>query len=161
MSASVFYWQRSWLGVLAAAIVSLAGCGDSGRPKTIPISGSVTIDGNAPGETGKLFFTPTHAAAGYGMRPASGSFNAEGSYRVMSWVPDDGLVPGHYRVSVLPSDTAKSAVPMKYHQSATSGLEVDIPVDQGAIEYNVEISTTNSNPNANANPNANPAPTGS
>ena len=29
------------------------------RPKTIPIDGHVTINGKAPGEAGKIFFTPT------------------------------------------------------------------------------------------------------
>ena len=66
-----------------------------------------------PGETGKIFFTPTEAAAGYSKRPASGSFNAEGNYRVMSWAPDDGLVPGHYTVSVMPGDQAKTAIPTR------------------------------------------------
>ena len=126
-------------GTLALVIAGLTGCGGSDRPKTIPISGLVTINGKAPGESGKIFFTPTKAAEGYTNRPASGSFNAEGSYRVMSWTPDDGLVPGHYTVGILPVDLAKTSVPTRYHQSATSGLELDIPVDQGAIEYNIEV----------------------
>ena len=70
------------------AFVALGGCGGSVRPKTIPIDGYVTIDGKAPGESGKLFFTPTEAADGYSKRPASGSYNAEGHYRVISWTPD-------------------------------------------------------------------------
>jgi hypothetical protein len=59
----------------------------------------------------------------------------------MSWAPDDGLVPGHYTVSVSPSDRGKTVVPAKYLQSATSGLEVDVPVDQGRIEYNIDVVT--------------------
>jgi hypothetical protein len=128
-----------WFSVVAAATSSFVGCGSSDRPKTIPINGSVTIDGRPPGETGKMFFTPTRAAEGYSLRPASGSFNAEGHYRVMSWAPDDGLVPGHYTVSVLPNDLGKTSVPTRYHQSSTSGLEVDIPIDQGPIEYNIQV----------------------
>ena len=38
-------------------------------------------------------------------------------------------------------DLAKTAIPTKYHQSATSGLEVDVPVDQGQIEYNIDVVT--------------------
>jgi hypothetical protein len=146
-------------GAFALAIGGLAGCGGNDRPKTIPISGHVTIDGKAPGEDGKIFFTPTQAAAGYTMRPASGSFNAEGNYRVISWTPDDGLVPGHYTVNIMPGDLSKTSVPPRYYQSGTSGLEVDIPVDQGAIEYNIEV-RSNSNANANANPNPRPNPSG-
>jgi hypothetical protein len=73
------------------------------------------------------------------LRPASGSFNAEGNYRVMSWAPDDGLVPGSYTVSVVPGDPAKTVIPAHYHQSATSGLKVEIPIDQSAVEFNVEV----------------------
>ena len=119
--------------------IGLGGCWGNDRPKTIPISGHVTIDGKAPGEVGKLFFTPTQAAEGYSKRPASGSFNSEGIYRVMSWAPDDGLVPGHYTVSVVPNDPAKTAIPERYQQSKTSGLEVDVPMDLRKIEYNIEI----------------------
>ncbi len=125
---------------LVLLIIGITGC-DSGRPKTIPISGLVRIDGQPPGETGKLFFTPTKAADGYAMRPASGSFDAEGHYRVMSWAPDDGLVPAHYTVSVLPSEPDKSRIPAKYRQSSTSGLEVEVSADQRKIEFNAEVRT--------------------
>jgi hypothetical protein len=135
--------NRNWLGwsVAAGTIIAIAGCGGSDRPKTIPISGLVTIDGQPPGEGGKLFFTPTEAADGYAKRPASGSFNSAGTYRVMSWAPDDGLVPGHYTVSVMPGDATKTRLPTKYHQSATSGLEVDVPIDGGSIDYNIDVRT--------------------
>ncbi len=125
--------------MLVVAVISLAGCGGSERPKTIPISGRVTIDGEPPGEYAKLFFTPTQAASGYNKRPATGTFTPEGTYRVMSWEPDDGLVPGHYTVNVMPNETTK--IPPKYQESNTSGLEVDVPVDKGPIEYNIEIRT--------------------
>lgn len=125
---------------LVLLVIGLTGC-DSGRPKTIPISGFVLIDGKPPGEVGKLFFTPTKAAEGYATRPASGGFNAEGRYRVMSWVPDDGLVPGHYTVSINPNDLSKTRIPAKYFQSNTSGLELDVPVDERKIEFNAEVRT--------------------
>lgn len=142
------------LAALAALVVGLTGCWGNDRPKTIPISGVVTIDGQPPGEGGKLFFTPTEVAPGYNRRPASGSFNAQGNYRVMSWEPDDGLVPGHYTVAIAPGDAVKTRVPAKYQQSATSGLEVDVPVDQRSIEFNIDVRSNS--PNANPNPNANP-----
>jgi hypothetical protein len=121
-------------------VVGLAGCG-SDRPKTIPISGHVTFNNQPPGEGGELYFTPTKAADGYNKRPANGAFGPDGKYRVMSWAPDDGLVPGHYTVSVVPRDLAKTAIPTKYHQSGTSGLEVDVPADESEIEYNIEVVT--------------------
>lgn len=124
---------------MAAAFLGFSGCGGNDRPKTIPISGLVKIDGQAPGEFGKIYFTPTQPAEGYAKRPASGSFDQQGVYRVMSWEPDDGLVPGHYIVNVQPVDPAKTKIPKRYHNSATSGLEVDVSLDQDEIEYNIEV----------------------
>jgi hypothetical protein len=133
----------SWRQVLfvagAFSGVLLAGCGGNSRPKTIPLAGKVLVDGHQPGEGGKLYFTPTAAAPGYQKRPASGGFDADGFYRVMSWAPDDGLVPGHYTVSVVPGDPANSAIPAKYHQSATSGLELDVSADQRSIDYDIQV----------------------
>jgi hypothetical protein len=134
-----FVIRYSSLVILSVAIVWLAGCGGGDRPKTIPISGRVTIDGQPPGEVGRLHFTPTQAAEGYSKRPAGGAFTADGTYRVMSWEPDDGLVPGHYTVSLMPGDLSKTAIPPKYRESGTSGLEVDVPADEDRIEYNINI----------------------
>jgi hypothetical protein len=133
--------QTRWIAALGVAVVCLGGCGGSGRPKTIPVTGRVTINGQPPGEVGKLFFTPTEAASGYDKRPASGGFTADGNYRVMSWTPDDGLVPGHYTVSISPGNLSTTKVPAKYQQSSTSGLEVDVPVDKDKIEFDVNIIT--------------------
>ncbi len=126
---------------LAMASLTLVGCGSSDRPKTIPITGQVTIDGQAPNEFGKLFFTPTAAADGYNKRPASGSFGLDGKYRVMSWAPDDGLVPGHYTVAIMAADASVSKFPAKYFESGTSGLEVDVPVDQEEINFDIKVIT--------------------
>jgi hypothetical protein len=141
MQKNGVYWRSLSMGAASILLVAVAGCGGGDRPKTIPIDGHVTIDGKPPGETGKIFFTPTAAAEGYSKRPASGSFNAQGHYRVMSWAPDDGLVPGHYEVSVLPNDPDKTAVPTKYLQGASSGLELDVSVDKGKIDYDINVKT--------------------
>ncbi len=128
-----------WFGIGALAIVCLGGCGENGRPKTIPVTGRLTIDGHEPGEFGKLFFTPTLVAEGYNKRPASGSFNSDGSFSAMSWAPNDGLVPGHYTIKIMPADLAMTKIPKRYQDSSTSGLEVDVPVDQGKIDHNIDL----------------------
>lgn len=126
---------------IVVALLCLSGCGGAERPKTIPISGKVTIDGQPPGEFGKIFFTPTQAADGYSKRPASGVYTPEGDYRVVSWEPDDGLVPGHYTINLMPKDRTNTKIPENYLQSSTSGLEVDVPVDKPRIEFNIEVVT--------------------
>jgi hypothetical protein len=133
-------YQTLWIASLGLAIVWLIGCGGSDRPKTIPITGHVTFDGQPPGEVGSLVFTPTETAPGYIKRPASGGFAADGKYRVMSWEPDDGLVPGHYTVSLVPNDLKATKIPEKYQQGG-SGLEVDVPVDEDQIEFNIDVVT--------------------
>jgi hypothetical protein len=133
-------FDRRFVALVLMALV-LVGCYGGDRPKTIPISGRVTLDGQPPGEVGKIHFTPTEAAEGYVKRPAMGGFDVDGVYTVMSWSPGDGLVPGHYTVNVLPGSLANTRVPKKYHQSGTSGLEVDVPMDHGEIEYNIELRT--------------------
>jgi len=128
--------------LVVVVLVGIAGCGQSERPKTIPITGRVTIDGQPPGEGGKIYFTPVQAAEGYSRRPARGSFvSSDGSYRVMSWEVDDGLVPGSYLVSVTSNTPEKTAIPARYNQGSTSGLTLDVPPDQGRIEYNIDIVT--------------------
>jgi hypothetical protein len=122
-------------------VAALGGCGGADRPKTIPISGKVTFDGQPPGEGGKLHFTPIEVAAGYSKRPASGAFTAEGPYRVMSWEPDDGLVPGRYTVTLMPGDLNTTKIPAKYQESSTSDLVVDVPLDKDMVEYDVNIVT--------------------
>jgi hypothetical protein len=57
----------------------------------------------------------------------------------MSWVVDDGLVPGHYTVSLSPADPNTSKIHQRYRQSDTSGLEVDVPVDQDQINFDIEL----------------------
>jgi hypothetical protein len=115
------------------------GCSNGDRPTTIPISGRVTLDGKPPGESGNIYFTVVQPAEGYPRRPANGAFDVDGVYRVMSWKPDDGLVPGSYRVSVVPGDAAKTVFPEKYHRGPTSGLTLEVPADQSSIVYNIEL----------------------
>jgi hypothetical protein len=141
MPKYLVYLNSLRLGAVTVVLLVVSGCGGVDRPKTIPIDGHVTIDGKAPGEAGKLFFVPTAVAEGYSQRPASGSYNAEGHYRVMSWAADDGLVPGHYVVGVVPNEPDKTAIPAKYNAGKTSGVEVDVPVDKSKIDFDINVVT--------------------
>ncbi|MGD9634748.1 MAG: hypothetical protein AB7G28_08800 [Pirellulales bacterium] len=141
MPGQVVICRAALAGGMILVVASLVGCRGGDRPKTIPISGRVTFNGQPPGENGRLHFQPTQVASGYSRRPAGGTFTAEGSYRVMSWEPDDGLVPGHYTVSLMPADPNDTKIPPRYREGGTSGLEVEVPVDQGPIEFDIEVST--------------------
>jgi hypothetical protein len=141
MQETGIHRQLGLILIVVLVAFGIVGCGGSGRPKTIPITGLVKIDGKEPGEAGMLYFVPTKAAEGYAKRPANGSFNNQGKYRIMSWEVDDGLVPGHYTVTLVPGDPAKSAIPTKYRSNTTSGLELDVTADQGKVVYDIEVHT--------------------
>ena len=56
--------RRCYASFIAFVAIGIVGCGESNRPKTIPIAGVLTIDGKEPGESGTLFFIPTKSAEG-------------------------------------------------------------------------------------------------
>jgi hypothetical protein len=59
----------------------------------------------------------------------------------MSWSPDDGLVPGHYMVNVVPGNSNTTKILARYRVNGTSGLQVEVPVDKDEINYDIELVT--------------------
>ena len=94
-------WRRAVLVfcMFAPGIATL-GCGNSDRPKTVPVSGSVTFEGEPPEYPGALFFAPLEAAEGYPRRGGRALFGTDGRFEATSFEEGDGLVPGTYRVRV-------------------------------------------------------------
>jgi hypothetical protein len=71
------------------------GCGgDDGLPKRYPVRGEVTYKGT-PLERGTINFLPQDSKG----RGASGTIQ-NGSYSLTTQTPDDGAIPGSYRVTV-------------------------------------------------------------
>ncbi len=108
---------------LAAVLVALSGCGDSG-PKIVPVSGVVTIDGQ-PLTYGHIQVIPT------GWRPASSRISSDGRFMLTTTVSGDGCAVGTHSVVILAgeslSDVAtKWHAPKKYADSKTSNLTVTI-----------------------------------
>jgi hypothetical protein len=104
------------------------------------VSGHVTLDGSAAGP-GIVSFVPDGAKH----NPAIGSIDAGGRYSLMtSRTP--GLPPGKYRVSVYihtmppgaqPGErlmSTPSAIPEKYENVETSGLEFDVAPGSNTID---------------------------
>jgi hypothetical protein len=44
-------------------------------------------------------------------------------------------------VKIMPGNPAQSKIPQRYQDSGTSGLEVDVPVDQDKIQFDVVVTT--------------------
>jgi len=95
-----------WLGLPAAMVV--LGCGDSsGLPPRYRVSGMVIHNGE-PLKRGTINFTPTDAKG----RAAGGTI-IDGRYSLTTQEPDDGALPGTYRVSVIAKETDPSKVELR------------------------------------------------
>jgi hypothetical protein len=74
-------------------LLLIAGC-DDGRPRRVPVSGQVLIDGQ-PVAAGIIKIVPS------GARPAYGQLDEEGRFTLTTFDKDDGCVEGTHRVMVL------------------------------------------------------------
>jgi hypothetical protein len=121
-------------------IVSLVGCGD-GRPKVVPVSGQVLMNGKPV--TGRTGFVRVEPAGG---RPAIGEINtADGTFTLTTFEQGDGCMPGTHPAAVIVNTTVGgkliSLIPEKYGDAKTSGLQVtvDEPTDSLKIELTGEL----------------------
>ncbi len=117
-----------------------AGCSD-GRGTRVPISGTVTIDGE-PLKHGSVTFFPI--ASGDGYRAGGGSLDENGQYRISSYTAFDGLLPGKYEVTILAvepinDESQRWHAPKSYSSAATSGLTIEIK-DESVMD--LELSWT-------------------
>jgi hypothetical protein len=120
--------------LLAVALcLFVTGCGDA-RPKRVPVSGTVMIDG-APLTHGSIMFVMS------GSRPAAGRIDDHGHFTLTCYEHGDGAVVGKHRVKVTamePIDERSNRwhAPKKYADERTSGIEVEItkPVDDLKFE---------------------------
>ena len=83
----------SMVGVSLVGLLASAGCG-SGRPKTVPVTGVVTLDGSVV-EGAAVKLSPKA-----GGRPASGTTNKEGVFTLKTFEEGDGALPGEHLVTV-------------------------------------------------------------
>jgi hypothetical protein len=79
--------------LLVILLVVLTGCGGKG---TIPVKGVVTLEG-MPVSDATVVFMPDGPAGG---RPASGFTLSDGTFQLTTYQPDDGALPGTYRVLI-------------------------------------------------------------
>ena len=124
-------------------LCATSGCGSS-RPDTVPVRGTVTLDGQ-PVSGAAVLLIPSE-----GGRPAEGISDEDGSFRLSTFAHGDGALPGQHAVTITlidptggrPADAAglsptapgvtvptKWTVPKKYSMPTTSGITVE--VEQG------------------------------
>jgi hypothetical protein len=126
---------KSSLWIVAALVICCAvgGCGPQ-RPKRVPVSGTVIIDGK-PLTRGTVSFVPQDA------RPATGEIGPDGRFTLSTFGEGDGCVPGSHTVTVFANEwltptQLKWHAPKEYADIETSTLKVEItgPRDDLQIE---------------------------
>jgi major membrane immunogen (membrane-anchored lipoprotein) len=147
------------IGIAASIAASMAvmGCNedDSGLARRYRVTGKVTYKGE-PVSKGTIAFEPTNP----GGRVASG-YIENGSYTLRTFTDGDGALPGDYKVSIASSDLdtsvvakktggllhqgdkehqkalkeAKSPIPVKYAQAATSKLTAKVEASPITIDF--------------------------
>ena len=123
--------------VFITMVASLPACGD-GRPRRVPVSGTVLIDGK-PLKYGTVrFYTE-------GGRPATGRLDKQGRFTLGCFEENDGVPTGTHPVTVdaaeaLAEDTVRWHAPKKYASQTTSPLtqKIDGPTDSLKIELHWE-----------------------
>ncbi|MBN2581384.1 MAG: hypothetical protein JXB10_20550 [Pirellulales bacterium] len=122
-----------WIGFVLLTSF-FAGCGD-GRPKRVPVSGRVLIDGR-PLEVGFIRVVPQKG------RPATGPIEADGRFRLKTYEDDDGCVPGTHGLMVVGSkNIGETAIqwfaPEKYASIKTSGLQLKVNGPRNDVEIHL------------------------
>ncbi len=114
--------------LLALALV--AGC--SGRPRRVPVSGKVTIDGK-PLTSGFIQVVPDNA------RAAVSRIDSAGHFKLETYGEGDGCVLGTHRVIIVANQTLSPTktrwlAPPKYRDPSTSGVSVEIDGPKDNLE---------------------------
>lgn len=124
---------RPFASIVALAVLATAGCGgaDDGQysTTTVPVRGTVTYQGR-PLTGGTVLFEPE----GLG-REAHGPIQPDGTFELSSYTQNDGAVVGSHRVAI--TDIADPSFPVKYRNSGSSGLTVEVV--EGQTDYPITL----------------------
>lgn len=134
-----------WLILVSLA---LTGCG-SKSPKCIPVSGKVTLDGEKVPGPGYIYFTIDSTGMDGISRPGTAEFDADGNYKVTSFEPGDGLMPGKYLLRVdcwktppnMEGKPVESFLPQKYQDASRSGLELVVEAKSKPVTFDIKLTS--------------------
>lgn len=127
--------------MLVTALAVAVGCNHG--PAMAPVSGKVVYKGE-PLKHGNVLFQPSAGP------PAKGEIGPDGSFTLSTFKKNDGAIVGTHRVQVIcaapptkpvnPNEevpAAKSLIPEKYTNYATSGITVEVV--KGGGPYIIEL----------------------
>jgi len=118
-----------WGWLLALATVAMiVGCGDSDRPKIVPVTGCVTRNGQALAGA-DVMFLPEHGA------PSSAKTDASGQFTLVLNDGRPGAVPGKHQVLIsipgpeLPPPTGHEKLPVNVQPPMQFRQQADVKAD--------------------------------
>jgi hypothetical protein len=123
---------------LVLVVTVAGGCGRGRRPElpeTFPVTGMVSLDGK-PVAGASVMFNPK-GGQGHGSVAVS---DASGRYKLTTFSPGDGVVPGEYKVAITKtvleksesdspmagSGDPKNVLPTRYADDSTSGFKATV-----------------------------------
>jgi hypothetical protein len=138
--------RLSWGGLLVTTAFAVVGCSD-GRLPLAPVEGTISVAGK-PLASGRIVFQSDTQRPAYGRvvdgrivevttyETGDGAALGRHSVGIQSQIDDDTLMSDPVRAAAL---MRESAIPPRYHQSATSGLEVEIlPRRMNTIDIDIQ-----------------------
>jgi hypothetical protein len=136
---SFHHTVRQHLGILSVLILSVgvAGCGNG----LSPVTGRVVFEDGSPLDEGIVICEMQD-----GGKPvmARGSIQADGTFRLGTEKPGDGVKPGKYRVLVVPrgrTQAEASVLPPiidhKFEKFETSGIEFEVKEGKNELPITV------------------------
>ena len=119
----------------------LAGCGGSGLH---PVRGTVVYADGTPVQAGMVVVE--RADGGDGQRhSASGAIQKDGTFRLTTETPDDGVPAGRYRAVVMSPPLSddqrgrgeKPLIDARFAEFGTSGLEIEVRPGGAEVTFTV------------------------
>ncbi|MCP4788130.1 MAG: hypothetical protein GY878_31835 [Fuerstiella sp.] len=129
--------------VSATIVLSFMGC--SGESRTEPVRGTVMFSDGKPLTEGTVEF---ELIGTQNPVTASGEIQADGSFELGTFAPQDGAIPGKHHVAVVsdyrigteqerPGLVPAPLLDPRYREFRTSGLEFE--VKPGENVYNIQV----------------------
>jgi hypothetical protein len=133
--------SRILAALVSTALVTVLFVGCDDRPARVPVSGTVTIDGE-PVEHGTIMVVPTD------MKAAFGKIGPGGKFSLTTFEENDGVVTGTHKVTVTATEPQpggqKWHAPQEYSDLAKS--DVTVTVDGPTEDLKVELSWNGGKP---------------
>ena len=132
--------------LVAVLILSLLGCNGDPVGRTVPVKGTVKLDGQ-PLKQGSLVFWPDAAKGNSLAVEAAAQISAEGTYELITR-GKPGAPPGAYKVTVMaqvpinpkdPYSKAKLLVPTEYTTKETTPLQIEVVDNPAPGAYDLPV----------------------